>query len=364
MVRRLLSFLRSDSKQILLKYFYHELRADGAETYTKFLRKTGLAAKGKSGKIDLSGQKERLFGLLRNGLIYGIRQLDDLHNPYGIQLDAMVDRTFSIDRHHFRGYQKPWIGFIHIPPRLPEWMNSPQSNQAIFASQRWKNSLPHCRGLFTLCDYHRRYLEPLLPVPVETLFHPVEFPELKWSWQRFSANPDPKIVQSGWWLRRVYSFYLLQAKGYRKVLLMKQDAGTQRHMKLEREHRDDAHRITPEVMKSVEQVNFLPDNQYDQLLSENIVFIDLYDACANNAILECIARATPVLVNPLEAVVEYLGPDYPFYFQTLEEAAAKAGNPGLVRQAHQYLLDHPWKHRLTGSWFRQSFMDSKIYQSL
>ena len=215
-----------------------------------------------------------------------------------------------------------------------------------------------------MCEYHRRYLEPILPVPVETLYHPVEFPALKWSWERFSSNPVPTIVQSGWWLRKVYSFYLLNVRKYRKVLLMKQDAGTRRHMKLELEHMADAHRITPEVLKSVDQVSFVPDDRYDQLLSESIVFIDLHDACANNAILECIARATPVLVNPLEAVVEYLGPGYPFYFHSLEEAAAKAENPDLVRQAHQYLLCHPWKHRLTGSYFRQSFLESKIYQSL
>ena len=59
---------------------------------------------------------------------------------------------------------------------------------------------------------------------------------------------------------------------------------------------------------------------YDRLLSENIVFVELHDANANNAIIECIARATPLLINPLPAVVEYLGRDYPLYYSSLEEA--------------------------------------------
>ncbi|MGQ9633529.1 MAG: hypothetical protein ACUVXB_04725 [Bryobacteraceae bacterium] len=55
--------------------------------------------------------------------------------------------------------------------------------------------------------------------------------------------------------------------------------------------------------------------------------------------MECIVRRTPLLVNPLPAVPEYLGADYACYFSTLEEAAIKASDPELVLAAHRYLAN-------------------------
>ena len=43
------------------------------------------------------------------------------------------------------------------------------------------------------------------------------------------------------------------------------------------------------------------------------MILSLVDASANNAVIDCIARATPLLVNPHPAVIEYFGADYPTY---------------------------------------------------
>jgi hypothetical protein len=115
---------------------------------------------------------------------------------------------------------------------------------------------------------------------------------------------------------------------------------------------------------SVELSPYLDNDQYDELLSKNLVFLHLYDSSANNALIECIARATPVLVNPLPAVVEYLGPDYPLYFQTLAEAAGKAEDENLVLAAHQYLREESLRENLTGAYFLRSLVGSEIYRQL
>jgi hypothetical protein len=60
-------------------------------------------------------------------------------------------------------------------------------------------------------------------------------------------------------------------------------------------------------------------SEYDELLSKNIVFVDLFDAAANNTVLECIVRNTPIIINKIEGVVEYLGPNYPLYFNNISE---------------------------------------------
>ena len=72
-------------------------------------------------------------------------------------------------------------------------------------------------------------------------------------------------------------------------------------------------------------------------MSQSVVFLDLYDAIANNAVIECISRQTPILVNPIDSVVEYLGKDYPFYYYSLDEAAEKLEDDDLIQETSEYL---------------------------
>ncbi|AYV76630.1 MAG: putative WcaK-like polysaccharide pyruvyl transferase [Terrestrivirus sp.] len=92
-----------------------------------------------------------------------------------------------------------------------------------------------------------------------------------------------------------------------------------------------------DMVNSVEKINYLSNDDYDRLLSENIVFIDLIDASACNTVIECIARNTPILVNKLPAIVEVLGPHYPFYYESIEEANYKLSDYNYINEAHHYL---------------------------
>ncbi|MDP1620946.1 MAG: hypothetical protein Q8M08_01270 [Bacteroidales bacterium] len=316
------------------------------------------------GKINLAGQAGRMYGSHRSGWSFAVNSLRDLHHPGGILVDAFIDRTFAADAIRKASYSKPWIGFIHVPPHVPAWLNSVQTNEAIFSSAEWNQSLPFCRGLFTLSEYHKKYLEAKFDFPVENLVHPTAIPDLTWSADRFLSNGDKKIIQSGWWLRRVTSIYVLNVKGYRKVVLMKPEANAEQHLNLELEHLKRREQVGKREIGSVEQTGFLSDRKFDQLLSQNIVFLDLFDASANNTVIECIVRNTPLLVNPIEPVIEYLGAGYPLYFNSLDEAGRKAEDLDLICEAHRYLTELPVKKKLTGEYFRQSFENSQIYRSL
>lgn len=68
-------------------------------------------------------------------------------------------------------------------------------------------------------------------------------------------------------------------------------------------------------LKTIDIINYTNNEEYDKLLSENIVFINLVDASAVNTIIECIVRNTPIIVNKHPAVVELLGEDYPLYYK-------------------------------------------------
>jgi len=342
----------------------YELRGDLNTLLKRIFPYTPFATGRNEGKINLTGQAGRMYGSHRSGWSFAVTSLLDLHNPHGILVDGFIDRTFATDAVRRKVYTEPWIGFVHVPPHVPEWLHDTQTNEAIFSTGEWKQSEPFCRGLFTLSGYHRKYLESRFSFPVENLVHPTALPDLKWSMDRFRSNKDKKIIQSGWWLRRATSIYLLDVNGYKKIILMKQDADADRHLDLEMENLQLRERIGKRELVSIQKIDYLPHRKYDHWMSENLVFLDLFDASASNAVIECIVRNTPLLINPLEPVIEYLGAGYPLYFKSLEEAARKAEDLDLVYHAHCYLADLPEKKKLTGEYFRESFKNSQIYRSL
>lgn len=329
-----------------------------------FHRPANLTDKPVPGKLNFNDQLTVTYGAHRSGWSYAIANLAQLHNPNGVLFDTFIERTFFWHPDGVKPHTQPWVGVIHVPPKVPTWFQYEQSNEAIFSSEAWKESEKHCRGLYTMSAYHKKILEKRFDFPVNNLIHPTEFPECKWSWKRFQSNREKKIVQIGWWLRKLHSIYLLPTTRYAKVFLRKEDADMNEIMRLEREHMDNMEMLTDEIMNSATTVSFLPNDEYDRLLSENVVFLELYDSSANNAVIECMARNTPILVNRIEPVIEYLGNDYPLLYDTLDEAARKADDFALIKSAHQFLANHPTKQKLTGKYFLESVRSSEIYRKL
>jgi len=108
----------------------------------------------------------------RSGWAYALHALGELHAPGGVLLDGFVEKKFAWgtdpgDRNNNpRPHARPWVGFWHNPPHVPEQFNAVWHAPAdILDSWLWRESMPHCRGLFTLSEHLRRWLAP--PVPVE-----------------------------------------------------------------------------------------------------------------------------------------------------------------------------------------------------
>jgi hypothetical protein len=364
MIDRLISFFKARNKGTLLRYFSKEIISEIKRsliiTKTNFF---GIKSD-PNGKLNFSKQLYSHYGDHRSGWNFAANSLRRLHHPEGILFDPFIERTFAWNPKGIRPHAQPWIGFIHVPPHVPDWFPQKQSNQEILNSEAWKASYPFCKGLFTLSLYHKQYLEKIISVPIENLVHPTGSPGLSWTWERFIKNEEKKIIQVGWWLRKLYSIYLLPVSGYQKIFLKKNETGMDAVLQGEFDHTAGKDKLTPEWMSGTRVLNFVSNKRYDQLLAGNILFLDLHDASANNTIIECIIRNTPILVNPIAPVIEYLGRDYPFYFNSLEEAAMKAENLDLVRDTHTYLTNHPLKKKLSGDYFRESLIHSSIYQSL
>lgn len=314
----------------------------------------------KNGKVNLGAQVEEYFGAHRSGWAFAVQHLSDLQDTQAIHLDTFMERTFCWEGG--RGaILEPWLGIIHVPPSGPDWFLGSQSNQSLFSSDYWKASEPYCQGLYCLSNYHRRELRKLVDLPIETLIHPTETPEVLWDPERFTSSKKPKVVQLGWWLRVLHAIYELPDTSYEKVFLRpRNDQAFLDALATERELHLKTGQFTEAMQRTVTEYDFLENDDYDKLLSESVVFMQLYDASANNAVIECIVRNTPLLISPLDPVVEYLGGGYPLYFETLEEAAEKLENKALILHAHEYLKSHPIKEKLTGEYFMRSLQESPM----
>jgi tetratricopeptide (TPR) repeat protein len=349
------------------------------------------------GKLRFMGRYQRTHH--RSGWRYAMEALHPLHSSAGVRFEGFLEDPFAWE-HHRAGmrsgpdllmalrspvyqnrltseerrivpYREPWVGFLHNPPLMPPWFHPEESPQAIFAKPVWRDSLEYCAGLFALSEYAGEWLRKATGKPVSVVLHPTETPDVRFDFERFLANPAKRIVQIGWWPRRLGAIDRLpipkgNALGYTKLRLVpgffSGAAGYLGKLRQQEFLREGPPR--PEYAENTVEREHLPDEDYDRLLAENIVFVDLYDASANNAVIECLARATPILVNRLPAVEEYLGADYPLYFSDHAEAAAKALDLGRLRAAHDYLLASEIRRRLDGDSFRRGIEASEVYRRL
>jgi len=294
----------------------------------------------------------------RSGWRYVLGGLEQLHHRHGTLLDGFLENTFLWKERAgmvVEPYARPWIGFLHNPFELPDSVE-PYSNAALFATDAWRASLPYCKGIFCLSEAHRRKVAPLLdPIPVETLIHPTETPTVAFSMKAFRDNPRKKLLQIGSWLRKKGSLGKLKTPGLEKVRIHPGVPGPGGSF--------DVGGNGQVVGQKVTTVGHLSDSDYDRWLTENLVFLDLYNASACNVVIECIVRNTPILVNRLPALEEYLGPDYPFFYDSLEEAEAKVNDEALIDRTHRYLVALD-KSPFTLETFLSSFCESSIYRKL
>lgn len=304
----------------------------------------------------------------RSGWGFAQQALAPLLRPDGgVLFDTMIERNFArlADQALAEGrvpYRRPWVAFVHVPADYPERFDGRKSFTRIRETEAWRESWPHCRGLFTLSRWMRDWLAARVDVPVAALYHPTEVPDVRFEWNRYLAAGQ-RVVQVGWWLRRLASIHALPLPRHRKAFLIPQsgDGLARFNPVLEAESRHVG--APPYDQWDVTWMPYQSAAAYDDLLASSVMFLDLYGAVANNAIIEAIVRATPVLVNRLPSVQEYLGADYPLYFDSLDQAAAMASDPSLVRAAHEYLRARDISF-LSGESFCRDLAESDIYRAL
>lgn len=376
------SYDNDEEKTYLINEVSHWYGSTDRKINTKFAN-INVDYVGNYGYLILKNKSENFYGTLnldnqvgfyshRSGWISVIERLMEKHNnPDGVIFDGFLENTFVWQKNQSINlkkipYKKSWIGIFHNPPNMPSWLcdNNAMINLMI-QSDEFKKSLIHCKGIFTLSNYLATYLKNELPgVKVNVLYLPTEIPELKFSYEKFYENNDKKLINIGWWLRRLNYFYKIKSP-FKKVRLNPKDSQSISIKRImEREKIVNGIEISNRDFESVHILDYVDNQMYDSLLSENIVYIDLYDSSANNVIVECIARNTPILINKLKPVVEYLGEDYPFYFESYDQVSNKLCDFQLIEKTYEYLKNFEGKSKIKLDTFDQMFHESEIYKSL
>lgn len=236
--------------------------------------------------------------------------------------------------------------------RFPEW-----SLRAFGRNPRWLNCRSRCRGAVAFTRYAAEYVREFLAVPADHVLHATEPAKTLFSFEDFVGSPRKDLVMVGWWLRKFSTLAKISAPGYARCYL----PGTY----------DDVEPV-PSLLKAegcalptdCPVVPYLPNDEFDRLLARSLVLLDFHDTSANNSIVECMARRTPMLIRRMPPVVEHLGPEYPLYFGSLGEAETKLQDLDLIRRAHEYLGRADIQARIDMNTFAQRFADTTVYQSL
>jgi glycosyltransferase involved in cell wall biosynthesis len=289
-------------------------------------------------------------GIHTSGWPVARRRLEEVRIAPTVVLDDCVEQTFCYTESS-PSYKRPWVGIFHLPPRVPAFTFPRHSLEVMFQKPAWRESEQFLVGAIALSNHLAEYLRTLLRVPVRVIKLPLAPAKNCWCEKAFLAQPTRNLTQLGGYLRNTRAiFQVPPVDGYRRVRHMLSepwldayDARVRRHWEASGQRLE---------YDGVIERGFVPVEEYERVLAADVVLSEVFAASANNVVVECLVHNTPLLINRHPAVMEYLGPDYPLYFDTITDVPRLLGQENIVA-AHRYLAARD-KSESQGEFFRSS----------
>jgi hypothetical protein len=213
------------------------------------------------------------------------------------------------------------ITFLHNPP-FTKWYNSTyatnihesiiyndeHTNINLFKKLEQSKLTENIQYLYTLTCTHKEYLYHMYPnmrTKLVSISHPIEITGTENTFDFALFCQNKQIYHIGWWLRNFQSFINFKIPNeFNKTILIKKG--------FEEEWNTLSKRFDTNDITIIKEVN---NHEYEKIFVNSCMYLDLEDTTANNVILECIKFNTPVIVRKIPAVIEYLGVNYPLYFE-------------------------------------------------
>lgn len=259
------------------------------------------------------------------------------YNEFKILYGEVIQNM--IKKYNISIIEKPWIGIIHYPEFIKEMnYSSTESFEMIIQTDIFIKSLKNCKCLITLSNYLKNYIYNILQkynynINIYVLYHPTDFNCKLFSYNSFLTNNYKSIIQIGFWMRKMNTIFLLQTK-FNKLWFPGGDYWFEMFKIIYPNYTNYLNDSSVEIKLN------LSNEMYDDYLSKNICLLNVFNASANNTLLECIVRNTPIIVNKHPAIIEYLGIDYPLYFNNMDELNILVNSNTFYEQilnAHIYL---------------------------
>ncbi len=317
-------------EQSIYKHYYLHLINYGSN-------KGGISGLLNGFNIDYIDQYDRT-GCHRSGWRYVVDNINNnlsSSNINCIKLDLYVDRTFHWSKNDMINnqpsiipYKTYWVGFIH------HTLYKDESNYnciELLKNKYFIESLKYCKCLIFLSKYLKDNFQKLaninnIKLPnLYNLYHPAEFINSDKLWHYKLWKGD--VIQIGSWMRDMNA---IDELNYNKKHIL---IGKQSENKY-------ICNTNIKILHHVNKIDYLNNDDYDDILSRYVVFIKLFDASAVNTLIECIVRNTPIIINKLPAIIEYLGEDYPLYYNNIEDVPLLLKRRlfnNKIKKAHKYL---------------------------
>jgi ADP-ribosyl-[dinitrogen reductase] hydrolase len=281
-----------------------------------------------------------------------------------------------------------WIGFSH---GMVAGGYTRLAAAGLFENDAFVSSLEHCLGIFVFSrvakEWWAKKLGALnLPIPVDVLCYPAPSaePAKTFKMTEFLANPARMIIQVGTWGRRTLPFLvwngaagklrLSECLWVRKGVLSKRNyadwakdliptrVSDNRDDDCADQFRRDLAAFVQTCINSAEVVVAQSHRAYDELLSKNILFVNLVDASTVRIVVDALVRNCPIFVNRIPALEEVLGRNYPLFYTTDADLQSLM-TVDRIKSASIYLSQVD-KGALAPTQFVRDLVGSDIYASL
>jgi len=284
-----------------------------------------------------------------------IKLITFVHNPPFEQWETIYKRSTPKSIDELSNQVKTTPGNFNgllVQHALPELI----SNDTYYKNCDFR-LMQKAEYIYTVSRNHKKYLTrpdilkkfPFLKNKIVSVNHPItDDIKTRFDIKQYKQSKNKQIYHIGWWMRNLKSFNDIKIPGnIHKRLLVKKDFSNLTD-------------IIKSSMYNVELIKHLANDEYIKIFEKNILYMDAFDVTASNLLLECIRCETPVLLNRHPSFEQYIGIDYPMFYDNVKDIESLTSDQftSLVERTNKYL------HNLDKSHVSQQTFNQKILYDL
>jgi len=254
-----------------------------------------------------------------------------------------VEKYFLWDNNY--KLNNEWCGIIHMTNKCPTYLNEFLKIDNLLNCKNLIESMKYCNSLIIFNKYLKeKIVLKFNNIKVKFLLHPNNNKyNIQFNIEKFSVYNKYNIILLGQQLRRISDIYKIRSNLINEKYWL---SGIKNEKDIKNLIDKDS---LYNNIKNVDKNNLITNkyfedfNKYDEFLVNNIIVIPLYDSSSNNSILEIIFLNCPAFITKLDSTIEYLGKDYPMFFDDINEInnilSSKEKLLDIYKKTNKYLIN-------------------------